>query len=114
MTKIYVSFDNNSTAEANKLASDLYDHLSAKVDTDVEITRDRNDTMDFGATVAILLGTNSAVAIAKGISSFIKKRSEVSIIVRTERGEVIASNLTSKDVPFVLETSLTHLSQNAN
>lgn len=109
MNRIYLSFDNSSVAEGNRLAADLYDHLLAKVDTGVEIQKDRNDTMDFGATLAILLGTSSAVAVAKGISSFIKKRSEVSITIKTDKGEVIVTNLTSRDLPFILETSLTKL-----
>jgi len=106
MKKILLSFDNVPVAEANRLASDLQDYLVSKVDTQIEITKDKNNTMDFGATLAILLGTGSAVSIAKGIAYWIKKRSEVSITIKTDKGEVIATNLTSKDIPTVLENSL--------
>ncbi|MGC3945745.1 MAG: hypothetical protein QM762_14690 [Chryseolinea sp.] len=111
MSNISISFDNLTVSEANKMAADLQEFLSRKVEQTAIITKTDDATMDFGATVVVLLGTTSAVAVARGIANWIKKRSEVSITIKTDKGEVIAQNLTSADVLPVLETSFQALAK---
>jgi hypothetical protein len=53
-----IVFPDASPAEANRYASDLAESLRGLDQSlSVEQRRDRSDTQDFGATVAILLGT---------------------------------------------------------
>ena len=98
-----ISFPNASSAEANRMAASLTESLR---EVDPTITadrlRDRSDTQDFGATVAVLLGTAAATAVAKGIAAALAKWGPAKITI-SQRGEVIASGLESKDAARIAE-----------
>jgi hypothetical protein len=99
------SFPDASAAEGNRLAANLADALR---DVDPGITVDRRreqaDTQDFGATLAVVLGTAAATALARGIASWLARNSGARIEIK-RNGEVIlsASHLDSKDVPRIAE-----------
>ena len=78
-------------AEANKSATELRGHLLrvAGSDIQVEIVRTDEETMDFGSTLVLVLGTGAAVAVAEGIRDFIAKWGD-SVIIETAGGKVIA------------------------
>ena len=64
------SFVDSSTAEGNRLANYLGDALrDISPDISVERVRTRTDTQDFGASLAIILGTAAATALARGIGT---------------------------------------------
>jgi hypothetical protein len=92
-----ITFPGASAAEANRYAADLSTALR-EVDQDlkVEQQRDRLDTQDFGATLAIILGTASVTALAKGIAAWLARHSGAKIQINAD-GSVIASNLDSRD-----------------
>ena len=56
---------------------------------DVEIVKDNPLTQDFGASLLLVLGTQAAFAVAKGIYNFISKYGD-QVIIKTEAGTVIA------------------------
>lgn len=98
-----IEFPGVSTADANRYANDLAGVLSG-VDEDLKIQkrRDRADTQDGGATLAIILGTASITALAKGFSAWLARHSGAKIQISID-GTVIASNLESGDAARIAE-----------
>jgi hypothetical protein len=98
---LIMSFPDVTTAEGNRLANTLAETLR---DVDPGITvdrqRERPDTQDFGASLAVVLGTAAATAVAKGIAAWLARNSGARIEIR-RKGEVVltATHLDSKDVP---------------
>jgi len=101
--EVFVTFPGASADEGNQLASTLAEALR---DIDrrisVERLREQAQTQDFGATLAVIVGTTAASALAKGIAAWLARNSGAQIEVR-RKGEVIlvASHLDSKDVPKI-------------
>jgi hypothetical protein len=102
---LIVTFPGASTAEGNRLAGTLADALR---DVDPTIVaqrkRERPDTQDFGASLAVVLGTAAVTAVAKGIAAWLSRNSGARVEIRS-KGEVVlvASGLDSKDVPRIAE-----------
>lgn len=97
---LIVSFRDATTAEANRLASSLADALR-DVDPSivVERRRERADTQDFGASLAVVLGTAAATAVAKGIAGWL--RSSAGVVIELRRKDkllLVATHVESKDV----------------
>jgi hypothetical protein len=102
---LVISFVDASVAEGNQLASSLTDALrDADPMVVVERRRERPDTQDFGATLAIMLATEAATALAKGVAAWLARNSGARIEIK-RNGEVVlvASHLDSKDVPRLAE-----------
>lgn len=100
-----VSFVDTSSAEGNRLASTLAEALR-DTDPDVRVSREREraDTQDFGATLAVIAGTAAGTALAKGIAAWLARNSGARIEIR-RAGEVVlaASHMDSKDVARIAE-----------
>ena len=99
------SFADSSTAEGNRYAGSLADTLR-DLDSSIEVQRlrERAETQDFGASLAIILGTTAITALAKGIASWLSRNSGAKIEIR-HKGQVVmtASHLDSADVPKLAE-----------
>ncbi len=100
---LIVTFPEASAAEGNRLANTLADSLR-DIDPSITIDRQRDlpDAQDFGATLAVILGTAAATAVARGIAAWLARNSGVQIEIR-RKGELIltASHLDSKDIPQI-------------
>jgi electron transfer flavoprotein alpha/beta subunit len=102
---LIITFADASTAEGNRLAGTLAEALR---DVDpgivVEGRRERADTQDFGASLAVMLGTAAATAVAKGIASWMARNSGATIkIHRNGKVAFTGTNLASKDVARIVE-----------
>ena len=98
-----ITFPDASLAEANKYASDLAAALrELDPSLSVEQQRERSDTQDFGATLAIILGTASVTALAKGVAAWLARHSGAKIQINAD-GSVIATNLDSRDAAKIAE-----------
>ncbi len=64
--------------------------------------REREDTQDFGATLALVLGTASVTAVANGLAAWLARHSGARIQIAVD-GSVIASNLNSRDASRIVE-----------
>jgi hypothetical protein len=107
---LIISFPNSSAAEGNHFASTLADALrDAHPDIVVDRQRDRPETQDFGATLAVVVGTAAATATAKGVASWLARNTGAGIEIR-RNGKVIlrANHLDSKDVPRIAEAFSPH------
>jgi hypothetical protein len=98
-----ISFPGVSVAEGNRFASSLADALrDSDSSVAVERQRERPDTQDFGASLAVILGTAAVTAVAKGIEAWLARNSGAQIEIRRNDNVVlIASHLDSKDVPQI-------------
>ncbi len=93
-----ITFDSVSVADANRYASELRNILlDATSDVEVERTRADPRAQDFGATLLLALGTSAVPAIVKSIGDWLSLHHKVGITIKTAEGEIIATNLTSKD-----------------
>jgi len=89
-----------TTAEGNRYADSLSQVLR-EVDPSVvvERQRDRPDTQDFGATLAVIAGSAAVTALAKGIAAWLARNSGAQLEVMHEGKPVLRlSHLDSADV----------------
>lgn len=99
--EILISFPEVSPAQANRYAAELQDMLKqASSDVSVERIRSDPEAMDFGATLAVILGTPAAIALATAVKRWLARHG-TKLIVKTKNGEVLAENLDSKDVAAI-------------
>ena len=64
----------------------------------VEIFKRSSDSMDLGATLAVILGSAAVGAVAKGISEWLSKRQDAEIIVTSPDRSFEAKHITSADL----------------
>ena len=89
---LLIRFGDMSTADANRAAAELRKQLRSKLGGDVSINQIKEDqeTQDFGGTLAVVLGTPFAVALAKGVADYISKRG-CRLVLETPQGRIIAT-----------------------
>lgn len=98
-----VSFPGASSGEANRYAASLATAIRESTrGVQVEQRRDRPDTQDFGATLAVILGTASATAVANGVAMWLARHSGAKIQISADQ-TIIASNLDSQDAARIAE-----------
>ncbi len=90
--QVQVEFEGLTTAAANQAAEELEDRLRqlTRGQLPTERIKPDPDTQDFGATLGIILGSASVVAVAKGIGDYIAKSGN-KVVIKTASGEVIAT-----------------------
>jgi hypothetical protein len=89
---LLIRFDDMTTADANRAAAELRKQLRSTLGTRVSIDqiKENPQTQDFGGTLAVVLGTPFALALAKGISDYISKRG-CRVVLETPGGRIIAT-----------------------
>jgi hypothetical protein len=101
--EINITIDNASPAEAAQLILDLQAYLLSVEDVSSVITKENDDTQDFGATLVILLGSTSITALISGLSNWLVKKQERKLTIKSD-GEIIGENLSSGDIERILES----------
>jgi hypothetical protein len=104
-TSFTIHFDGASSEAANKYAAELQRELEqASPDVRVEQRKDDKTTQDFGTTLVLVLGSGgAALAVAKGIADWLRKRTGTTITITQENTKVTASGLGSKDAVRIVE-----------
>jgi hypothetical protein len=104
--KFEIRFENVDPRQGNELAQELEDLLADQVpDVDVTRVKDRSDTLDFGATLVLVLGAPVSIILAKALKDFLTRNSGVTLEF-TKDGAIIARNLSSEDVPKAIEQAV--------
>lgn len=87
-----IRFDDLTPAEANIAAQELLGNLRQINDPSIDCTveRENEEAQDLGTAIALVLGTSSAVAVAKGIQAFIAKLGS-RVVIETADGKIIAT-----------------------
>lgn len=90
--------------DANQLAESLRNELLA-VDPEVraETVRESKETMDFGGTLVLVLGTPAVTLVARAILKWAARTNTSSIRLERPDGTLIADRLESKDVPSLVK-----------
>jgi hypothetical protein len=102
-TTYKITFPDASIETANQYSASLRRALKdIEPGLSVEQVKDRLDTMDFGASLVLALGTASVASIARGIEFWLKRNSGVRIQISKD-GEVIVTNLDSGDAARIVE-----------
>lgn len=105
--KYIITFDNGSVADANRWASELKEYiLDATDDAEVEQQRDNLHSQDLGATLSLVLGSPAVAAVAQALGNWLMKHRGADISIRTPQGEIVATNLSSKNVVKLAEMLL--------
>jgi hypothetical protein len=99
--KILVSLDGVSERESDQLADDLEKEF---LRNGLQVHRQREDeaTMDFGATLVLVLGAPAVVIAAKALRDWVTRKN-AGAIVRKPDGEILVKGLESKDIAAVTE-----------
>lgn len=89
---LLIRFNDMTTADANLAASELRKQLRTKIGSQIIINqiKENAETQDFGTTLAVVLGTPFALALANGIRDYIAKRG-CRVVLETPDGTVIAT-----------------------
>ena len=102
-----ITFDNGSVADANRWAAELQEYiLDAAPDALVEQQRDSPNSLDLGTTLSLILGAPAVIAVAKALGNWLALYRQTSITIKTPRGEIIGTKLTSKDALMLAELLL--------
>jgi hypothetical protein len=101
---LMMRFPDSSLAEANQLAGSLQECLrDADPDLLVERQRESADTMDFGATLGIILTPAVISAVAKVVAAWLARNNGVKLEMRQDDGSVVVlSHVDSHDVPRIM------------
>jgi len=99
-----ITFPETTDDQRNRWAASLADALRG-IDPSLHVDRVRTnpDAQDFGASLAIALGTASATAIAKGIAAWIARQPGRAVIEISKDGKVRASGIDSPDAARIAE-----------
>jgi hypothetical protein len=78
-----ISFVTSDAAESQDLANDLGDFLATEIPA-ARAERERADPLaqDFGATLAVILGTTAVTALARGIAAWLARRQDARMRLR--------------------------------
>lgn len=107
-----LTFDNGSVADANRWAGELKEYiLDSVTEVEVEQQRDNPYSQDLGTALSLILGAPAAVALARALGNWLTLHRQAGITIKTARGEIVGSNLTSKDALKLAELLLSQAEQ---
>src|SRR5271163_4676756 len=84
--------------EAEELKQSILD--LGEADVDVATRKEREGTQDFGATLVLVFGTPVAIALARGIAGWLRRRAEMTtVVIRDKNGrELLKYNGDAKEL----------------
>lgn len=99
-----VRFPGTTTVDANDYAEELRSNLlDAAPDIQAERHRDDNSTMDFGATLVLILGAPATIAAANAIKKWVSRNNQAKLELTTKDGTVLLKNVESKHVAEIVK-----------
>jgi hypothetical protein len=106
--QLTIRFEGLSLAEAGaharKLQQELADLQHDEEGQDVEsvkVVKDSQETMDFGTTLVLILGTPAVIAVARGVANYLD-RSRTSVTIE-RNGKVVMKNVRGQDIAKIIE-----------
>ena len=89
-----ITFPSASGAAANQFAESLMLSLrESHRDAQVERTKPESDTMDFGATLILVLGAPATIAVARALRAWAVRNNASDITLETADGRIALRNL---------------------
>jgi hypothetical protein len=100
MADVLVSFPAADRASANQLARDLAATLQYETPSlEIEQVRDDPEAQDFGATLAIILGTAAAGKVAKGFADWVNRHHDATVVVTRRNPDGSSESITVSGDP---------------
>jgi hypothetical protein len=106
--RVTIRFENLSLAEAGTHAANLQGELlalrhdeSGQELESVSLQKDSKGTMDFGATLVLLLGTPALIVVAQGIANYLS-RTGTSVTIEKD-GAVVIKGVRGADAARIVE-----------
>jgi hypothetical protein len=101
--QVLLTFPTATTADANVYAKQLEQVLrEAHEDVAVEQSKPDKSTMDFGATLVLVLGAPATVAVARALRAWIQ-RNNATIMIETPKGKMSVTNADTKDLANIVQ-----------
>ena len=72
----------------------------------VEQRRDNPYSQDLGTTLSLILGAPAIIAVTKALGNWLALHRQASITIKSSRGKIVATNLTSEDIIKLTELML--------
>jgi hypothetical protein len=90
MAEFELTVSAGTTAQSNVYVQELATKIR-KATPSVSVSRHKIDgsTMDLGATLAVILSSGAALAVAKGIADWLRKRQTASVIITKSGHEIV-------------------------
>src|SRR5262245_25457141 len=101
-SEFIMRFESIPAADATRLARDLKRELQS-AGFQVRRRREEETSMDFGASLVLILGAPAVVAAAKALHAWVARKNAGSLRIEDDTGTLIARNIESKDVPALAE-----------
>lgn len=99
-----VTFEGISAADANRYAEELRNVLlDATPDIIVQRRRENPHTLDFGATLVLILGTPAAAAVVTAVGNWLKLRHNASLTWKTADEQILVQNITSRNAAELVQ-----------
>lgn len=87
---LVVRFQDETVADAARMIAELRDVvLDASPEIQAEVRKEDPIYQDFGTTLVLVLGTPAIVALAKGISDYLRLRPAAKLELETPGGNVV-------------------------
>lgn len=95
--------DSDLTALLQDLQQSMNVELASDSDFSMELRKSDQTTQDLGTILAVILGAKATIALAAGISAWMKRKNQARIRIKTASGEeVYITNLESRHIAEVL------------
>lgn len=102
---VKIRFPGLESGDAGSAAQSLREQIEDELpDAHVHISKDNADTLDFGSTLVVALGTPAVIMLAKGIAKWLaRERTELEIEIDSERIKIRASGTLDENAARIVE-----------
>jgi hypothetical protein len=100
---LVVQLTGSNARESNELAAG-FQRIAARLANQVKREKENTSTQDLGASLLLIFGSGAAaVALANGLADWLRNHRKAKLEIRSEAGDVIATELTSADAVRIVE-----------
>jgi Effector Associated Constant Component 1 len=101
-SELTITFEGLKGHDATLAAEELKQAIEGlgESDLNIETRRERAGTQDFGATLVLVFGTPVAIALARGIAGWLRRRADTTtVVIRDKKGrELLRYNGDAKEL----------------
>ena len=99
---LQLHFD-KSVSEADRLAADLQEYIERRENITLRRIKGDSNAQNMGEILILTLGTPAVGAAIKALHDWLIKRNNVTLTIKTKKGEVVATGISSKDITVIME-----------
>jgi hypothetical protein len=101
-----IRFDDVEAAQADRYAGELIRQLADKA-SQAQVSRrpERANTQELGSVLVLILGTEAAIAVAKGIAAWLKSRPSAKLVLKKPDGTEVQFDGASSDATKIAQAA---------